>query len=262
MCIQCRLLPPQQPLAISPRAAAAAAAAPTGGKSESGLPSSARSGAVIYAQHLRQLVAAVAKEHRSNLSSGEAAGDPMVYISVLSAIFEVVASVVHDHSPIVLESFGSDGLQLTLQELQLECDFQADKVVRACVETRGLMTLCQRVAQRGGGGGGGEKDAGGPGSVDPQQVSSILDELGAQHSSLSCRTLNDSEQKPLPSSEARARVSSGTFCTSTVPQSLLQTYSKHTANRHRFAHGSFVLVRIVVAAFGSIARVWRQCWQR
>lgn len=102
--------------------------------------SAARSGSTVYAQHLRQLIGAVAKEHRSHLSRGEASGDPMIYISVLSAIFEVrffgpgwracrrghsngkhaqppgflqvVASVVHDHGPVVVETFGQDGLQV------------------------------------------------------------------------------------------------------------------------------------------------------
>lgn len=139
-----------------------------------------RSGSTVYAQHLRQLVATVSKEHRSHLSKGEASGDPMIYISVLSAIFEVVASVIHDHSPIILESFGQLGLQLTLQELQLECDLQADKVIRSCVEKRGLKVLCQRVAGRGQEAIAGSGQAGNGSQrppVDQQEVSSVLDEL-------------------------------------------------------------------------------------
>jgi hypothetical protein len=130
----------------------------------------ARSGSVVYAQHLRQLVEKTATEHRAQLLRGEVTGDQMIYISVLSSIFEDVAMTLHDHNQTILESFGQEGLQLTLQELQLECDKQAGRVIRACMDKRGLKALSQRAGLR-------YKEKEGQQAIDPQEIGVILDEL-------------------------------------------------------------------------------------
>lgn len=85
-----------------------------------------------------------------------------------------------------------------MQELQLECDVQADKVIRTCMEKRGLKALCARVAGR-------NRDKEGQPACDPQEISSVLDELVTPANSPMC-SYACSSYSPSPSPCPRPRL--------------------------------------------------------
>lgn len=63
-------------------------------------------------------------------SKGSSASSPLYYITALTALFESIAMIVHQHQPVVEKYYGSGKMASVIQRLLEECD----RVVKGLLE--------------------------------------------------------------------------------------------------------------------------------
>mmetsp|Transcript_26 Transcript_26/g.78 ORF Transcript_26/g.78 Transcript_26/m.78 type:complete len:746 (+) Transcript_26:194-2431(+) len=137
-----------------------------------------KEGLSAFTGYLCQLIASRATEDYSSLADtvGEnvSAAD---FVGVLTNLFKDIAIAVEENEALLQESFDTEGVLFTIQQLQNECDNTGSKILRRYLEHRQLQRLVREIS--------GSKRSAEPNltspdrkaAVDPRQVELFLGEI-------------------------------------------------------------------------------------